>query len=637
MKQHNQFKQLMFAGILGAVMTVGGVMTTQLTGQAATEPTTGQTTTEPHADQDVVTFGDSNLEEIVAKGLGVTGPVTYGDIRHYSGKQLDLDYTLLPKYDAKENTPILLSSLEGIQSLQELPAGIGVKVQLALESDVSLALFEGLPVSGSFSVLQDNMHGRRDFTDLNRINLIADPTHSPMRKLTIGGATRYKNQGGLTNYDVKELKPLFAKFTSLRTATAEDPTNIALPDQNVTDFSFFKQFSPVYVVAYGEFTVFSQPTYIDPATFTQETQLRVPAPFKGLDGEPVQTSTSVWSAASQKFTEFPTEGTDALVKGIDAESPWLILGHWQGNKNFNYLAPIQYKDGNKLSVDGYQYYKLVWEKAPDESSNSSSNTNTNTPGTGTTTSPDADSSSAVTSSSENAKEGDQAVAVKGSVVYAVKPIYLYQRPTFKQSQRQARYVKQPRINRPMFVVTGYAQSVNGHARYLVKDVNHHSKTAGKTGYITANAKYTVPVYYQKKAAKMTVINPAGVNAYRQVGLKKRVTHYRQGTTLKVTGLKHYRLTTRFKLSNGTYVTANRKLVTTQKTTTPAYIRTKTTVNRYRTVNLTGKRGSYAAKKRVKVLGWAYSQPTNFDHFGTLRYRVAGGYVTANAKYVQAIR
>lgn len=632
MKAHNQMKQFLLAGLLGTVMTVGGVAMTQVPAQAADEPTTGQTTTEPHADQDQVEFGDPTLEKIVANGLGVAGPVTYGEIRNYSGDLVDLDYTRLPEYDDKTSVPILISSLEGIQSLQELPAGIGVKVQLALKSGVSLAPFKGLPVSGSFSVLQDNMSSG-DFTDLNEINLIADPTQSPMRSLTIGGSSRYKNQGGLTNAEVKELKPLFTKFTSLRTATAEDPTIIALPDQNVTDFSFFKQFTPVYVVAYGEFTVFSQPTYIDPATFTQETQLRVPAPFKGLDGEPVQTSTSVWSAASGEFTEFPTEGTDALIKGIDAGATWLILGHWQGNKNFNYMAPIQYGNGNKLSVDGYQYYKLVWQKAPDESSDSSSTTQT--PGTDAAL-PD-ETSSSTTSASETSDEADQAVAPKGSVVYAVKPIYLYQRPTFKHAERQAKYVKQPRINRPMFVVTGYAQSVNGRARYLVKDVNHHSKTAGKTGYITANSQYTVPVYYQKKATKVTVINPAGVTAYRQVGLKKRVTHYRQGATLKVVGLKHYRLTTRFKLSNGTYVTANRKLVTTQKTLTPAYIRTKTTVNRYRTVNLTGKRGSYAAKKRVKVLGWAYSQPNNFAKFGTLRYHVAGGYVTANAKYVQAIR
>lgn len=627
MKQRNQFKQLMFAGILGAVMTVGGVMTTQLTVQAATEPATGQTTTEPHADQDVVTFGDQNLEEIVAKGLGVTGPVTYGDIRNYSGKQLDLDYTLLPGYN-EEDTPIELTSLEGLQSLQELPTGKGVAVQLALKSGVSLDQFKGLPVSGRFNVQQDDMHSG-DFTDLNDINLMADPTQSPYRRLTVAGVTKYQNFGGLTDTDIQKLQPLFAKFASLKPKNSTEPLKVTVSYQRLSDFTFFKQqFGPIDLLAVGEVEVAPEKIYVDPKTFTQNTVVRLPAQVKGLDGEPVQTSTHVFTNDSKKLT---MDGTDALVKGITLKANSIIIDHQYFIEGYPDIDPISYSDGSLLTTDGMQYYPLTWEKTPDGSSN------TNTPGTGTTTSPDADSSSAVTSSSENAKEGDQAVAVKGSVVYAVKPIYLYQRPTFKQSQRQAKYVKQPRINRPMFVVTGYAQSVNGHARYLVKDVNHHSKTAGKTGYITANAKYTVPVYYQKKAAKMTVINPAGVNAYRQVGLKKRVTHYRQGTTLKVTGLKHYRLTTRFKLSNGTYVTANRKLVTTQKTTTPAYIRTKTTVNRYRTVNLTGKRGSYAAKKRVKVLGWAYSQPTNFDRFGTLRYRVAGGYVTANAKYVQAIR
>ncbi|WP_341780303.1 DUF5776 domain-containing protein [Levilactobacillus sp. HBUAS70063] len=629
MKAHNQMKQFLLAGLLGTVMTVGGVAMTQVPAQAADEPTTGQTTTEPHADQDQVEFGDPTLEKIVANGLGVAGPVTYGEIRNYSGKQLALNYFKLSEYDQNATTPILLTSVEGLQSLQELPNGIGVSIQVSLKSGVSLAPFKGLPVSGSFNFQQDNMHNG-DFTDLNDINFMTDPTQSSMRSLRISGVTKYQNFGGLTDTDIQKLKPLFAKFSSLRPNTLTDGIRVTVAHQRLSDFTFFKQFAPIDLLAIGEVEVAPQKTYIDPDTFTQDTEVRLPAQVKGLDGEPVQTSTYVYSNDSHKLT---MDGTDALVKGITPNIKYIMIDQEYLTENYPDVAPIEYADGSELTTDGVQYYPVAWQKAPDESSDSSSTTQT--PGTDTTL-PD-ETSSSTTSASETSDEADQAVAPKGSVVYAVKPIYLYQRPTFKHAERQAKYVKQPRINRPMFVVTGYAQSVNGRARYLVKDVNHHSKTTGKTGYITANSRYTVPVYYQKKATKVTVINPAGVTAYRQVGLKKRVTHYRQGTTLKVTGLKHYRLTTRFKLSNGTYVTANRKLVTTQKTSTPAYIRTKTTINRYRTVNLTGKRGSYAAKKRVKVLGWAYSQPNNFAKFGTLRYHVAGGYVTANAKYVQAIR
>ncbi|NLR08445.1 MULTISPECIES: DUF5776 domain-containing protein [Lactobacillaceae] len=615
MKKRNQLKKMLLMGALGTVMTVSGVTVTmhQVTAMAADDPTS-QTAADVHTDQDKVAFTDPAFGTAVAKALGVDGDVTYGDIRHYQGQQ--------PVLQSNAN----ITSLEGLQSLQELPDGIGVSVQLSLARGVSLAPFKGLPVSGNLTVLQDGMHGG-DFTALNQVHVLEDPTASVLRQVCVSGQTYYADYDGLTDADVQQLKPLFSQFAALKHKNYDGRIRITVANQRLTSFSFFKQFGPVELLAIGQYQVFEKPIYIDPATFTQETQVRIPAPMKGMNDEPVQTSSRVWYNASGKLA---MDGTDALVKGINAGTKWLVLGHRQNHVEFENIDPIPYADGSTLVADGYQYYPIDWEKAPEESSNSSSST-TETPGKETSQS-DESSHDSVNSSSE----ADQIVAPKGSVVYAVKPIYLYDRPTFKRAERQAKYVKQPRINRPMFVVTGYAKSVNGHARYLVKDVNHHSKTAGKTGYITANTKYTVPVYYQKKAAKITVINPAGVNAYRQVGLKKRATHYRQGTTLKVTGLKHYHLTTRFKLSNGTYVTANRKLVTTQKTTTPTAIRTKTTVNRYRTVNLTGKRGTIAAKKRVKVLGWDYAQPNNFNKYGALRYRVAGGYITANSRYVQVI-
>lgn len=152
------------------------------------------------------------------------------------------------------------------------------------------------------------------------------------------------------------------------------------------------------------------------------------------------------------------------------------------------------------------------------------------------------------------------IAPKGSVIYAIKKIGLYRTPTFSTKQRLVWYDKQKRTNRPMFVVTGYAKSANGVKRYRVKDVNHHSKTAGKTGYVTTNTDYTVRVYYAKRHAKIKVINAKGVNAYQKKNLTGKRAHYRYGQQLKVKKIVSHNLTTRFVLSNGTYVTANKKLV-----------------------------------------------------------------------------
>lgn len=152
-------------------------------------------------------------------------------------------------------------------------------------------------------------------------------------------------------------------------------------------------------------------------------------------------------------------------------------------------------------------------------------------------------------------------AVKGAAVYATKGIYLYKTANFKNSQRIAKYPKVKRVNRPMFVVVDYARSTNGALRYKVRDVNHGSKTAGKVGYITANQKYVVPVYYKTmpKSRQITVINLKGVNAYKRVNLTGKVGNYKKGTHVTVKKIVKHRLTTRYQLSNGTYITGNKKL------------------------------------------------------------------------------
>lgn len=141
-----------------------------------------------------------------------------------------------------------------------------------------------------------------------------------------------------------------------------------------------------------------------------------------------------------------------------------------------------------------------------------------------------------------------------AVVYGLKKIYLYQKPTFKPHQRVAAYPKAKRTNRPMFKVIGYARSKSGLLRYQVKDA------AGKTGYITAKSAFVAPVYYQKSVKKIKVLNKQGINRYQDLKLSKTGKHVKAGKTLKVVGLKHYHLTTRFELSNGQYISANKKLV-----------------------------------------------------------------------------
>lgn len=231
------------------------------------------------------------------------------------------------------------------------------------------------------------------------------------------------------------------------------------------------------------------------------------------------------------------------------------------------------------------------------------------------------------------------IAPEGTVIYATKKIGLYKNATFTNKARKQWYAKKSRINRPMFVVTGYAKSKNGVERYHVKDVNHHSKTADKTGYVTANAKYTSRVYYATKQKTITVINPKGVNAYSKKNLTNKKAHYRQGQVLKVKKIVNQNLTTRFVLSNGRYVTANKLLVKTGKQAIPKRVQAKTALNRYDNVNLTKRNQHYTKKSHAtfKVKGWTYSNANDFSKGDTLRYQVAGGYISGNRQFVSILK
>lgn len=231
------------------------------------------------------------------------------------------------------------------------------------------------------------------------------------------------------------------------------------------------------------------------------------------------------------------------------------------------------------------------------------------------------------------------VSAKGAAVYAINKIGLYSSKNFSKTSRLTWYSKKPRIYRPMFVVTGYARSKAGVLRYKVRDVNHLSKTRGKTGYITASWKYIRPVYYASKHTTLTVINPRGVNAYKEANLTGKVKNYKQGSVLKVKKFVNHNLTTRYVLTNGDYVTGNRKLVKMGRHAVPKKVKAKGAINRYSNVGLTKKNHHYSAKthKTFKVYGFDYSNGHNLKRHGTLRYRVAGGYITGNTKLVRIIK
>lgn len=182
-----------------------------------------------------------------------------------------------------------------------------------------------------------------------------------------------------------------------------------------------------------------------------------------------------------------------------------------------------------------------------------------------TTNPISTASNTVTSSTTPTNEQATPKSVqpnyaqtKRGVIYATKGIYMYRNATFKKSQRIAAYPKTVRTHRPMFTVIGYGRSNNGALRFKVRDVNYR----GRIGYITANKQYVANVYYSTmpKNKKITVIAEHGVHAYKNKALTGKTKTYKKGTHLTVKELIKHNLTTRYQLSNGSFVTANKKLI-----------------------------------------------------------------------------
>ncbi|MDT7013508.1 DUF5776 domain-containing protein [Levilactobacillus namurensis] len=148
-------------------------------------------------------------------------------------------------------------------------------------------------------------------------------------------------------------------------------------------------------------------------------------------------------------------------------------------------------------------------------------------------------------------------------VYPVRKIGLYRTPTFSAQQRLAWYHQYTDAAQAQFMVIGMFLSKHGRLRYKVRDINHGSKTYGLVGYITARWDFVRPTYYLHQVhtkVKVLVINPEGINGYRRPDLTGKRQHYAKGQWLTVYRLVHHHLTTRFQLSNGQYVTANRELV-----------------------------------------------------------------------------
>lgn len=153
------------------------------------------------------------------------------------------------------------------------------------------------------------------------------------------------------------------------------------------------------------------------------------------------------------------------------------------------------------------------------------------------------------------KTTEQRHSAKGSVVYGLTTVRLYKGTNFTKGNLSKTYKKQARINRPMFLVINQTTNKQGRAIYKVKDLK-----SGKTGYTLSGSKYFANAYYSAKVTRIKVISPKGINEYGKVQLTNKKRHVKKSTALSVNKVVNYGNTTRLQLTNGHYVSANKKLV-----------------------------------------------------------------------------
>ncbi|MEN2380937.1 DUF5776 domain-containing protein [Lactobacillus helveticus] len=176
----------------------------------------------------------------------------------------------------------------------------------------------------------------------------------------------------------------------------------------------------------------------------------------------------------------------------------------------------------------------------------------------------ASSSSAATSTSSSSSVPISTPTVSGkpvkkashrSIVYALTTVKLYRSSNFTKSNLTKTYKKRARINRPMFLVISQQTNKQGHAIYRVKDMN-----LGKTGYTLSGSKYFAHAYYSAKVTRIKVIYPKGINEYGKVNLTSKKRHVKKNASLSVRKVVNYGLSNRMQLTNGRYITANKKFI-----------------------------------------------------------------------------
>ncbi|AVK63719.1 hypothetical protein C5Z26_06195 [Lactobacillus sp. CBA3606] len=335
-------------------MTNSTAATSNATSADATA-TSSATTAVP--DATVVTFNDPGIEQAVQTGLGVTGPITVGDIRNFKGTTLAIG--------TDNDTLIVTGSLAGMQYLRYLPSTALIRLVTQYNTpNIDLTPL----IDDHFSEVTIMVH------DMAAVNLAPleqiDPSAINEVQLigsTVAATHDYQNNpDGMTNAQLAQIAPWLTKIDENSTYKSFN-----LNDNSLSDFSSLGKFTKMaYVVAIGQrLNVPIQVNFVigQPGRFQA-------TPITGFQGEALADRyENTWNNGATPVTETPLTNLGNGLFEIPTAYPAVPNANWfaygfrgiantLGNRA-DYIN-INYPNNITFRYDSMIYQAAYWQKAP---------------------------------------------------------------------------------------------------------------------------------------------------------------------------------------------------------------------------------------------------------------------------------
>lgn len=217
-------------------------------------------------------------------------------------------------------------------------------------------------------------------------------------------------------------------------------------------------------------------------------------------------------------------------------------------------------------------------------------------------------------------------------VYAKTSINTYWTPVFHKKEIISHHAAKSHVYAHVFYIDKLVRNKNGVLRYKLAN----------GGYITANpANVSNAIWEGTNYKTMYVTSPKGIYQYHSIsahGDNDRVKFHPQGSALKVVGLSKDDIPS-YQLADGDYIIDSKTTISPNKPKTPAKVKATGSINVYSDVNLKHRVKHYSAKAKhtFAVKGFDYSNGDIISKGNTLRYKVAGGYISGNKKLVKPVK